>query len=76
VDAFTRARRTIPSTPQMWRSWVLLGTLAGALTPGGPFTHFPILGAQVAVARIGASLWVPPVVGWIGAALYQVVHRA
>lgn len=86
---------------------LFIGTLAGTLTPGGPFTHFPILasflskgagvgpvcayiaawallglnrflvwelpilGPQVAVARLVASLWFPPLIGWIGAILYQ-----
>jgi len=86
---------------------LFIGTLAGTLTPGGPFTHFPILasflskgagvgpvcayvaawallganrflvwelpilGPQVALARLIASLWFPPLIGWIGAWLYQ-----
>ena len=86
---------------------LLFGTLAGALTPGGPFTHFPILasflskgaavgpvcayiaawallglnrflvwelpilGPHVAFARVISSLWVPPVVGWLGMACHR-----
>jgi len=86
---------------------LFIGTLAGSLTPGGPFTHFPILasflskgasvgpvcayvaawallgvnrflvwelpilGPQVAVSRLVASLWFPPLIGWMGALLYQ-----
>ena len=93
-----------------WRG-LFLGTLAGTLTPGGPFTHFPILasfltkgagvgpvcayiaawallglnrflvwelpilGAQVAVVRIVVSLWVPPLVGWLGGGLYHMVTK-
>jgi uncharacterized membrane protein YraQ (UPF0718 family) len=89
-----------------WRG-LLVGSVAGSLTPGGPFTHFPILasllgkgagigpicayvaawallglnrflvwelpilGWDVAIARLAASLWVPPVVGWCSGALYR-----
>ena len=90
---------------------LLAGTVAGTLTPGGPFTHFPILasfmakgaavgpvcayiaawallglnrflvwelpilGPQVAFARLLTSLWVPPLIGWAGAAVYRLwVH--
>ncbi len=90
---------------------LFVGTLAGTLTPGGPFTHFPILasfltkgagvgpvcayiaawallglnrflvwelpilGSQVALARLAVSLWVPPLVGWLGGSLYQMVTK-
>jgi uncharacterized membrane protein YraQ (UPF0718 family) len=84
-----------------------VGTLAGALTPGGPFTHFPILasflskgaavgpvcayiaawaliglnrfiiwelpilGPKVALVRFLASMWAPPLIGWIGGWLFR-----
>jgi len=86
---------------------LLVGTVAGMLTPGGPFTHFPILasflskgagvgpvcayiaawalvgvnrfvvwelpilGSQVALARLAASVWFPPLIGWLGATFYR-----
>lgn len=89
---------------------LFIGTLAGTLTPGGPFTHFPILasflakgaavgpvcayiaawallglnrflvwelpilGLPIALTRLIASLWVPPLVGWVGGALYGRWH--
>lgn len=89
---------------------LLVGTLAGTLTPGGPFTHFPILaslvtkgagvgpvcayiaawallglnrfvvwelqilGPEIACARLLASLWFPPLIGWLGAACYRLIH--
>jgi len=89
---------------------IFIGTLAGTLTPGGPFTHFPILasflakgagvgpvcayiaawallglnrflvwelpilGSQIALVRLCASVWVPPLIGWIGAALYRALR--
>lgn len=89
---------------------LFIGTVCGTLTPGGPFTHFPILasflhkgaavgpicayiaawallglnrfvvwelpimGPQVAVARFVVSLWVPPLIGWLGASLYRLWH--
>lgn len=85
---------------------LFFGTLAGTLTPGGPFTHFPILasflakgaavgpvcayiaawalvglnrflvwewpilGLPIALSRMAASIWVPPVVGWLGGLCY------
>jgi uncharacterized membrane protein YraQ (UPF0718 family) len=84
--------------------WV--GTLAGALTPGGPFAHFPILaslsqkgagigplaayiaawsllgihrvvlweapflGWRFALARWGACLLFPPLLGWLANTLF------
>jgi len=49
---------------------VLVGTVAGALTPGGPFTHFPILaGLMVKGAAIG------PVCAYIAAWALIGVHR-
>jgi len=90
---------------------LLVGTVAGALTPGGPFTHFPIvasflskgagvgpvcayiaawallgvnrflvwelpiLGSQIALTRLVSSVWVPPLVGWLGAMLYRATTR-
>ena len=93
-----------------WRG-LLFGTVAGALTPGGPFTHFPILasflskgagvgpvcayvaawallglnrflvwelpilGSQIALARLMTSLWVPPLVGWLGGMAYRVFQH-
>ncbi len=86
---------------------LFIGSVAGMLTPGGPFTHFPILasflakgaavgpvcayiaawaliglnrffvwelpilGPQVAFVRFLASLWVPPLVGWLGGWLHR-----
>lgn len=86
---------------------LFIGTLAGTLTPGGPFTHFPILasflakgagvgpvcayiaawallglnrflvwelpilGSQIALARLASSVWFPPIIGWFGATLYR-----
>ena len=91
---------------------LMIGTLAGTLTPGGPFTHFPILasflakgaavgpvcayvaawallglnrfliwelpilGSQIALARLCASVWFPPVIGWLGASFYRLVHHS
>ena len=49
---------------------VLAGTLAGALTPGGPFTHFPILASLMAK---GAA--VGPVCAYISAWALIGVHR-
>ena len=90
---------------------LLMGTLAGMLTPGGPFTHFPILasflskgaavgpvcayiaawallglnrflvwelpilGSQVAVARLLASACFPPLIGWLGQSLYRLTNH-
>ena len=89
-----------------------IGTIAGTLTPGGPFTHFPILasllskgagvgpvcayvaawallglnrflvwelpilGFQIAVSRLLSSIWVPPLVGWMGALVHQRLLRS
>ena len=82
------------------------------LTPGGPFTHFPILasflakgatvgpvsayiaawsligvnriivwelpllGPQITLARVLASLWVPPLVGWLAGWLFRALRAA
>jgi uncharacterized membrane protein YraQ (UPF0718 family) len=90
---------------------ILIGTVAGAVTPGGPFTHFPIvatfltkgaavgavcayiaswallgvnrilvwelplLGPQIAFIRIASCIFVPPVVGILGQALYNRLHH-
>ena len=93
-----------------WRGLVM-GTVAGVLTPGGPFTHFPILasflakgagvgpvcayvaawallglnrllvwelpilGAPIALTRLLASCWVPPVVGWLSGIFFDGSRR-
>lgn len=85
---------------------LLIGAGAGCITPGGPFTHFPILaaflskgagvgpvsayvaawallglqrfivwelpilGSHFALARFGASLIFPVVIGWLAGTLY------
>lgn len=90
---------------------LFIGTLAGTLTPGGPFTHFPILasfltkgagvgpvcayiaawallglnrflvwelpilGPQIALARLVSSAWVPPLIGWCGSIVYRALFR-
>lgn len=91
-----------------------VGTLAGVLTPGGPFTHFPILAAlaqkgagvgpltayiaawsllglhriliweapflgwRFVVARVTASIFFPPIMGWLAQAISygQLSHPA
>ena len=91
---------------------LFIGTLAGTLTPGGPFTHFPILasflakgagvgpvcayiaawallglnrflvwelpilGPQIAFARLASAVWFPPLIGWCGAVVYRVLARS
>ena len=91
---------------------LFIGTLAGTLTPGGPFTHFPILasflakgagvgpvcayiaawallgfnrflvwelpilGPQVALARLVSSAWAPPLIGWVGWVVYRALFRS
>ncbi len=86
---------------------LLIGTGLGMLTPGGPFTHFPILasflakgasvgpicayiaawgmvgisrlvvwelpllGSQVVLARVIASIGFPPLIGWISGWLFR-----
>jgi uncharacterized membrane protein YraQ (UPF0718 family) len=88
------------------------GTLAGTLTPGGPFTHFPILasfltkgagvgpvcayiaawallgvnrflvwelpilGSQIALARLFSSLWFPPLIGWLGSTIHRMLSHS
>jgi uncharacterized membrane protein YraQ (UPF0718 family) len=52
-----------------WRG-LLVGTAAGALTPGGPFTHFPILASLLAK---GAT--VGPVSAYIASWALLGVHR-
>lgn len=49
---------------------ILVGTLAGTLTPGGPFTHFPIL-----ATLIGKGAAVGPVCAYITAWAVLGVHR-
>ncbi len=49
---------------------VLIGTVAGMLTPGGPFTHFPILASFLAK---GASIG--PVCAYIAAWALVGLHR-
>lgn len=87
-----------------------IGTVAGMLTPGGPFTHFPILasflskgaaigpvcayiaawaliglnrllvwelpilGPQVALVRFLASMWLPPLIGWVSGWLARLLR--
>lgn len=89
---------------------LLVGTVAGTLTPGGPFMHFPILasflakgagvgpvcayiaawallglnrflvwelpilGSQIALARLIASVWFPPFIGWFGQTVYRLMR--
>ena len=91
---------------------LFVGTLAGMLTPGGPFTHFPILasflakgatvgpvsayiaawsligvnriivwelpllGPHITLARVLASLWAPPLVGWLAGWLFRALRAA
>jgi hypothetical protein len=57
---------------------LLAGTVAGMLTPGGPFTHFPllvwelpILGPQIAFVRVLASAAFPPIIGWLGGRIFR-----
>ncbi len=49
---------------------ILVGSLAGMLTPGGPFTHFPIL-----ATLIGKGAAVGPVCAYITAWAVIGVHR-
>ncbi len=49
-------------------AWALLG-----------LNHFvvwelPILGSRIALARLVSSLWVPPLVGWLGSLLYRAIR--
>ncbi len=86
---------------------LMIGTVAGAFTPGGPMLHFPIvatlmtagagagpiiayltswsvigihrviiweipiLGMDISVTRFVASLFVPPLVGYVGGVLFH-----
>ena len=86
---------------------LMIGTVAGAFTPGGPMLHFPIvatllasgagagpiiayltswsvigfhrviiweipiLGMEISVVRFVASLFVPPLVGFVGGLLFH-----
>ena len=86
---------------------LLIGTAAGMVTPGGPFTHFPILasflskgasvgpicayiaawaliglnrflvwelpilGPRIALVRFLASVWLPPLIGWMSGWLFR-----
>ena len=89
---------------------LFIGTAAGMLTPGGPFTHFPILasflskgaavgpvcayiaawaliglnrflvwelpilGPQIALVRFASSLAFPPLIGFLGGALFRLLR--
>ena len=49
---------------------IAVGSLAGALTPGGPFTHFPIL-----ASLIGKGAAIGPVSAYISAWAMIGIHR-
>lgn len=49
---------------------ILVGTIAGALTPGGPFTHFPIIASFY---KAGADI--APMVAYLTAWSVLGVHR-
>lgn len=56
--------------PQSGAKGIFVGSLAGALTPGGPFTHFPIL-----ATLIGKGAAVGPVCAYITAWAVIGIHR-
>jgi uncharacterized membrane protein YraQ (UPF0718 family) len=56
--------------PQSGAKGLFAGTLAGMLTPGGPFTHFPIL-----ATLMGKGASVGPVCAYITAWALVGVHR-
>jgi uncharacterized membrane protein YraQ (UPF0718 family) len=49
---------------------LLVGSVAGALTPGGPFTHFPIL-----ASLIGKGAGIGPISAYIASWALLGVHR-